>query len=127
MGVDAIHTRGEFKITKNNINKYEDDFPEGDESLVEDIENLGWCVTYSRKSGITKINRECEGWVRMEEYEFFKKLAPYVKDGSYIEFEIIYGGASYEKWSFEEGLLIVYQGHQTIEWVEDEDPGHLYR
>lgn len=118
MGVDKINTSGTFTVTRDNVDKFLVEHYPNDDSIKEIISDYGWKATVSRQNGITKINRECEGWIEKEEFEFFQKLAPYVENGSFIVFETIYDGASYDKWSFEDGKLIYYKGEQEIKWVQ---------
>jgi hypothetical protein len=125
MGVDSINTSGTFKVTRENVDKFLIEHYPNDDSIKEVVSNIGWRALASRQDGITKINRECEGWVDGVEFEFFQKLAPYVENGSFIIFETIYDGASYEKWGFEDGKLVYYKGEQEIKWERADPP--IYR
>jgi hypothetical protein len=125
MGVDAINTSGDFKITRENVEKFlEKYYPDDDVTIKDVFDELGWEIQSSKKDGVTKVHRECCGWINQEEFDFFFKLAPYIENGSYIEFETIYDGASYDEWSFEDGKLIYYAGRQEIKWVKSDKPSY---
>lgn len=129
MGVDAIHVRcRNFKISKENLEKFLDVIDEGGEQSFDGtLEEIGWSAVVSRKTGVSEVRRECEGWINLEEFGLFQKMAPFVDDGAEIEFEIIYGGASYELWKFENGKLNFYNGEQKINWVLDPKPERNFR
>jgi hypothetical protein len=125
MGVDAINTSGEFKITRENVEKFlEKYYPDDDVTIKDVFDEYGWEIQSSKKDGVTKVYRVFPGWISQEEFEFFIKLAPYVENGSYIKIETIYDGASYTKWSFEDGKLVYYTGKQEIKWIKNDKPNY---
>lgn len=54
MSCGHIATRGKFEFTRDRIEQFMDEyFPESELELHEMIEELGWSVTRTRKTGIT--------------------------------------------------------------------------
>jgi hypothetical protein len=119
MGVDNIKTSGTFKITRENVENFLiKHYPNDDFSIKEVFQTIGWGVKSSRKDGVTEVYRQREGWVALKEFEFFSKIAHYVEVGSFIIFETIYDGASYEKWEFE-NTLKYYIGKVDVKWTQE--------
>ena len=106
-----------FKISKANVDKFMDLYYQDSAiELHEMLDDLGWDVTRTRRTGITNLDKYNNYGISDEEYIFFKKLAPFVDPGAEFVFEIVYDKTYYEKWEFN-GTLNVFDGNPEIIWT----------
>lgn len=79
-------------------------------SLKKVLENLGWVVYETSTNSITIMSLTDEKYKDDEKY--FSVLAPYVKEGSYIN---IKGDDNYWQWYFDGEKLIEKQGRLVFD------------
>ena len=115
-------TNSSMHVSVENINAYLNKYyPDNDFKKI--LRDAGWSATISRQNGAEFFKREWQGNICDVEFEFFKKLAPYVDNGSYIEHHNLAGcDVVNARWSFENGKLVYYEGVKTIKWVKKAPP-----
>lgn len=89
-------------------------YPEKCNGLVEVLEHVGFDVGYDEERGITYLDYDAK---MGNEDVFLNALAPFVNDGSYIEWE----GEEDEVWKhvYSNGKMKEISGRKEIVWAED--------
>jgi hypothetical protein len=121
-----------FTITEENCEKFLDLLDKeakggsGDDDVVayntisEWFSENGWGAGYRRKQGVSAIELYGEGPPRKDAKDAMRKIAPFVENGSQIVF-CFYEFGSYEKWAFEDGKMVIYNGEPDIVWTLQKD------
>ena len=107
----------EFMITKDNVKKMREELNlNKDGQLIRLFDQGRWAVEFDDDGNVNDIQFEGEkkGW---GEDELFEKIAPFVKDGSFIEMHGEDGGMW--RWVFKNGTCT--EIYPTITWAGQEE------